>query len=105
MGEYDDTAVAGTAACIQEPEDEHDLILQRIYQWYLLYYQRGLNPPIPHALISRFRQLADEDEDWQQTVEICIYLAELVTTQPEQVPYAFQAIRVTLLALRFLSRT
>ena len=109
---YDDVAVAGTAACIQEPEDEHDQALSEIFQWYLLHYQRGLTPPVPQTLIRCFRELADPDENWQQTIEITIalaYQAAHPTNTDTGTPLDFRSglliARTIMVAIRIISGT
>lgn len=73
--DYDPLAVAGTAACIEQPESDYDQALRDIYDWYVFWYKRSLEPPLPQALLKRFMELAESAEDYQEAVEITIVLA------------------------------
>lgn len=102
MTEYDATALAGVAACIQQPEDEHDQALQDIYNWYVQFFEKGLNPPVPQKAVKHFQALADPDEDWQQTVEMTIHLADATTSKPRHGYDLFQALRIACILSHFI---
>jgi len=75
LTQFDPESVAGTRACIVDPQSPYDDALAALYSWYHGFFVKHLDPPLPQQLLANFRALTDSDEDYAEAVEIAIHLA------------------------------
>ena len=104
LNDYPPEEVGGARLCIAEPENAYDQALKNIYDLYRLFFEKGIEPPVPTVLLKRFREQAESDQDYAEGVEIAICLAWESThsDEPSRAQVAFQVIRVLATVARFI---